>query len=43
MRPESKWLFFIKTVEAPKTISLKLTGGETVPTETVSEFYNFGQ
>jgi len=43
MRPESKWLFFIKTVEAPKTISLKLTGGESVPTETVSEFYNFGQ
>ena len=43
MRPESKWLFFIKTVEAPKTISLKLSGGESVPTETVSEFYNFGQ
>ena len=43
MRPESKWLFFIKTVEAPKTISLELSGGESVPTETVSEFYNFGQ
>ena len=43
MRPESKWLFFIKTAEAPKTINLKLSAGETVPTETASEFYNFGQ
>lgn len=43
MRPESKWLFFVKTAEAPKSINLKLSGGETVPTETVSEFYNFGQ
>lgn len=43
MRPESKWLFFIKTTETPRTINLKLSAGETVPTETVSEFYNFGQ
>ena len=43
MQPESKWLFFVKTGEAPKTIYLKLSAGETVPTETVSEFYNFGQ
>lgn len=43
MRPESKWLFFIKTAKAPKTINLKLSAGETVPTETASEFYNFGQ
>jgi hypothetical protein len=43
MRPESKWLFFIKTAEAPKTVNLKLSVGETVPTETASEFYNFGQ
>ncbi len=43
MRPESKWLFFIKTTETPRTINLELSAGETVPTETVSEFYNFGQ
>lgn len=43
MRPESKWLFFIKTAETPKTINLELSAGKTVPTVTVSEFYNFGQ
>jgi S1-C subfamily serine protease/uncharacterized protein YheU (UPF0270 family) len=43
MRPESKWLFFVKTPQETKNITLKISAAETVSTAAVSEFYNFGQ
>jgi S1-C subfamily serine protease len=43
MWPESKWLFFVKTPQETKNITLKISAAETVSTAAVSEFYNFGQ
>ena len=43
MRPESKWLFFVKTPQETKNITLEISGTENVSTAAVSEFYNFGQ